>query len=66
MYAKKEPFKVTEKELKEYVVDGDFRPQLPDDVPREIARLIRACWQKDPTMRPAIDEVLRVCRPLVP
>ncbi len=64
MYAKKEPFKVTEKELKEYVVDGDYRPQMAADTPKKMKELIRSCWQKDPGKRPGIKEVAAMCSAL--
>jgi hypothetical protein len=64
MYAKQEPFKVTEHELKEYVVDSDLRPQMPEDVPKPIAQLIRSCWQKNPALRPVAAEIVRVCHSL--
>ena len=60
MYAKTEPFQVTEKELKEYVVEGDYRPQMPNEIPKEIADTIRSCWQKEPSKRPKIEEIIEI------
>jgi len=56
-----EPFKVPEEELKEYVVEGNYRPQMPETIPKTIAELIRSCWQQDPEKRPTISELIRAC-----
>jgi hypothetical protein len=35
-----------------YVVTEDARPKINEDVNDNIARVIRACWQKEPEKRP--------------
>lgn len=39
------------------IIDEDSRPKIPEDVPEEIAKLIRCCWQKDPEKRPSFDQI---------
>ena len=51
------PFHVSETALKEYVLEGDLRPQIPDQVESNLAHLIRTCWQKEPNKRPNFDVV---------
>lgn len=64
IYAKTEPFKVTEKELKDYIVEGDFRPQMPENIPAQMSKMIRSCWQKDATQRPKIEELVMLSKHL--
>ncbi len=52
---------MSEKELIEYVVQGDFRPQIPAATPPKMKELIRSCWQKDPGKRPNIKDIVEVC-----
>lgn len=34
------------------------RPQIPDECPREFAKLLNECWASDPEQRPTIDSIL--------
>lgn len=65
MYAETRPFNVTDRELKEYVVHGDYRPQMPKIIPKEVADLVRSCWQKDPLKRPEVKDMIEVCTNLL-
>jgi len=60
MYARTEPFQVTDKELVEYVVDENFRPQMPETIPKELAELVRSCWQTDSQQRPDITYIEKI------
>lgn len=46
-------------EIREAVVKQDLRPELPPDVHPTILSLITQCWDKDPNVRPSIDEIVR-------
>ena len=51
------PFNVTSAELHRYVVEGDFRPQIPREANEELQQLIRSCWQREEEKRPDLDLV---------
>ena len=40
------------------VVQNNLRPEIPDDCPKPIAKLIKRCWDKDPFVRPSFKEIL--------
>jgi len=41
------------------VVTNDLRPTIPDNVPTNLAKLIRKCWDRDPTKRPSFIEIIK-------
>ncbi|TYZ57948.1 hypothetical protein PybrP1_003576 [[Pythium] brassicae (nom. inval.)] len=41
------------------VLNHDLRPKIPDTCPRFFARLMRACWNREPSMRPTFAEIIR-------
>ena len=36
----------------------NFRPTIPDEVPQEIAELIKCCWDADPEKRPSFIDII--------
>ena len=36
----------------------NFRPTMPDEVPQEIAELIKCCWDADPDKRPTFLDII--------
>ena len=38
--------------------DKNYRPKIPEDVPREIAELMEVCWEEDPDKRPTFLEII--------
>ena len=40
------------KQLTESVVNNGYRPLIPGEVPEDIAKLIKSCWNEDSTKRP--------------
>ena len=36
----------------------NFRPKIPDEVPQEIAELIKCCWDADPEKRPSFLDII--------
>lgn len=40
-------------------VVGGFRPTIPSSCSRELENLICACWNQEPTVRPAFDEIVQ-------
>jgi serine/threonine protein kinase len=47
------------------VIDRNVRPILPDDVPKHIRRLIKACWHGDMDKRPSFEQILEKIDELV-
>ena len=45
-------------DLKKVIIEDDSRPKIPEDVPEEIAKIIRCCWQNDAEKRPTFDQIL--------
>lgn len=46
------------------VAEG-YRPKRPKSIPDEVWRIIEACWQQEPTDRPAASDVLRQLQQLL-
>ncbi|KXS10221.1 kinase-like protein [Gonapodya prolifera JEL478] len=44
------------------VLYGDFRPEVPKDLPEELGNLVRRCWHKEPSYRPDFAEIASVFR----
>lgn len=40
------------KKLTYFVVKEKSRPKIPEEIPNEIANIIRVCWQHDEEKRP--------------
>ncbi|RDY11085.1 Serine/threonine-protein kinase HT1, partial [Mucuna pruriens] len=36
------------------------RPNLPDDIPPDLAFIIQSCWVEDPNMRPSFTQIIRM------
>jgi len=69
VYARQEPyFGEDGGEVIEALVDVDNavekRPVMPSDCPVEVAAIMKACWHKDPNLRPRFDEVERMLKSL--
>ncbi|ELR21777.1 protein kinase domain containing protein [Acanthamoeba castellanii str. Neff] len=47
------------------VIDRNVRPTLPDEVPKHIRRLIKACWHGDMDKRPSFEQILEKIDELV-
>lgn len=41
------------------VLNHDLRPKIPDSCPRFFARLMRACWNREPSMRPSFADIIK-------
>ena len=37
---------------------SDYRPKIPENVPREFAELMISCWSYNPKKRPTFDEII--------
>lgn len=42
------------------VLNHDLRPVIPPTCPRFFSRLIRSCWNREPSMRPTFGDLVRV------
>ena len=40
-----------------FYVNGGGRPEIPEDTPESMAKLIRKCWNQDPDRRPSMSQV---------
>jgi hypothetical protein len=40
------------------VARSEARPKMPSSVPPALASLIRACWDKDPSVRPTFEDII--------
>ncbi|CEM12005.1 unnamed protein product [Vitrella brassicaformis CCMP3155] len=45
--------------IRKLVVEGKKRPELPASIPKDLAGLVRSCWQDAPEKRPTMSAVLR-------
>jgi len=53
IFTEKEPFMgISLKKLAYLVVKEKSRPKIPEEIPEEIANIIRVCWQHDEEKRP--------------
>lgn len=60
LYTKKIPFEdINTFEIPVAVIRGD-RPAIPKDCPKEYAKLIKECWHKKPSKRPAFSKIVKV------
>lgn len=41
------------------VVNNDLRPKIPDGTPEPFAKLMRKCWERQPTSRPNFYEIIK-------
>ena len=58
---RKEPWKEMEfpvQVVMAVAVEGR-RPEIPEDCPKKLERLITKCWQPDPYRRPSCQEVMK-------
>eukprot|EP00026_Physarum_polycephalum_P000501 Phypoly_transcript_00502.p1 GENE.Phypoly_transcript_00502~~Phypoly_transcript_00502.p1 ORF type:complete len:1390 (-),score=279.22 Phypoly_transcript_00502:293-4462(-) len=44
--------------VKERIARQGLRPQIPTTCPEDLARLIADCWQGDPKLRPAFNQII--------
>ena len=54
------PFNVKLSELKKYIIEEKLRPQVSNELNKNIAELIRNCWDSDIDKRPCLDKILSV------
>ena len=40
------------------VVQNNLRPEIPENCPSQISRLIKKCWDRNPLLRPSFKEIL--------
>lgn len=40
-------------------ISAGYRPEIPPGTPRELAELMRGCWEEDPDARPSFSEVVQ-------
>ncbi len=40
------------------IIHEELRPTIPENVPENYAKLIRACWQTDPSKRPSFEYIV--------
>ena len=41
-----------------YVVEQKLRPKIENNIDKEIAELIRICWESESKKRPSIDSII--------
>lgn len=54
------PFNLKLSEVINYVVDQKMRPEITRDVDKDIAELIRLCWESENKNRPKLDEIIDI------
>ena len=54
------PFNVKLSELKKYIIEEKLRPQVSNQLNKNIAELIRNCWDSEIDKRPNLDKILSV------
>lgn len=60
LFTKKEPFQgISLKKLTYLVVKEKSRPKIPEEIPNEIANIIRVCWQHDEEKRPEFGPLVK-------
>ena len=60
IYTETIPFDVKLSELKKYILEEKYRPEVPNEINKEIAELIRACWDSEINKRPSSNKILSV------
>ncbi|MCQ2816615.1 MAG: protein kinase [archaeon] len=58
IFEEKIPFNVKLNELIKYVVEEKCRPEITNATNKQIAELIRLCWDSDPNNRPTYDDLI--------
>ena len=60
IFTEKEPFQgISVKKLAYLVVKEKSRPKIPENIPEEIANIIRVCWQHDEDKRPEFGALVK-------
>lgn len=54
------PFNVKLKDVKNYVLNEKLRPEIKGNIDKEIANLIRECWDTEPGNRPDCESILNL------
>ena len=52
------PFDVELSQVISYVVEQKLRPKIENNIDKEIAELIRICWESESKKRPSIDSII--------
>ena len=60
IFNEKIPFDVKLSELKKYIIEEKLRPEVSSNLNKNIAELIRNCWDSDIDKRPNIDQILSI------
>ena len=60
IYTETIPFDVKLSELKKYILEEKYRPEVSNEINKEIAELIRSCWDSEINKRPSSDKILSV------
>ncbi len=42
---------------------GKLQPDIPESVPQELKKVMRKCWDVDPTKRPSTESILETLEP---
>ena len=59
IYTSMMPFDVPIKKVVELVVQDDFRPEITKEFNKDIAELIRICWESNPQLRPDFKTIIK-------
>ena len=60
IYTETIPFDVKLSELKKYILEEKYRPEVSNELNKEIVELIRACWDSEINKRPSSNKILSV------
>ena len=41
------------------VLNNDMRPKIPKNTPDTYVRLMKKCWDRDPSKRPSFKEIIK-------
>jgi serine/threonine protein kinase len=64
LYTCTPPFNVGLKELYQYVVVDNYRPEITKGFNQDLANLIRMCWDNDPNRRPEFSKIIELLNKL--
>ena len=59
-YSTIDSFEINLLAMKNGIIHDKIRPTIPDNVPKEISKLISSCWQADPDDRPSFVKIVEI------